>query len=91
MPLITTLIFGENYFFESVTGNYWIGTLVSIDGPHTVVLSDAAWVSETGRLHVFMRDGKAENMEVEPVGVKAVHWASWSPWPHPLFTKAIPT
>lgn len=86
---ITSLIEGESYLVESVTSNLYVGVLVRIDGPHTVVLKEAAWVSETGRLHEFMRDGLAGNMEIEPVGTKCVHWSSWSPWPHPLFKEAV--
>jgi hypothetical protein len=80
---------GRNYLVESITANLYVGRLVSIEGPHTVVLADAAWVADTGRLHLFLRDGQAPQMEVEPVGVRCIHWASWSPWSHDLFTESI--
>ena len=83
------LAIGKNYLFESVTGKIYVGELLEIHGPHTVVLGNAAWVAQTGRLHIFMRDGNAPEMEIEPVGTRGVHWAEWSPWPHPLFTDAV--
>ena len=86
---VDSFINGKNYLFESVTSNLYVGRLVRVDGPHTVVLAEAAWVSETGRLHLFMRDGTAPGMEVEPVGIQGVHWVGWRPWPHKLFTEAI--
>jgi hypothetical protein len=86
---MTTIEVGHCYIFESVTSNLWVGRVVSIDGPHSVTLEDCSWVSETGRLHQFMRAGRADGMEVEPVGVRGVHWASWGPWPFALFKEAI--
>jgi hypothetical protein len=80
---------GKNYLVESVTSSLYVGCLVSVDGPHTVTLADAAWVCETGRLHTFMRQGRASGMEVEPVGTICVHWATWRPWPHALFPEAV--
>jgi hypothetical protein len=91
----TSLVVGHCYLMESVTSNLYVGRLVSIDGPHDVVLSGASWVSETGKKSSFMQNGKAEGMEIEPYGLdgrggyKAVHWAGWEPWPHPLFTEAV--
>jgi hypothetical protein len=80
---------GKYFLIIDVTSMIYIGELVSIDGPHTVTLKDASWVSETGRLADFMRDGTAENMEIEPVGVQGCHWAGWRPWTHPLLTEQI--
>ena len=80
---------GGNYLFESVTSNIYVGRLVAIVGPHTVVLADAAWVSETGRLNVFMREGRADGMEIEIVGTQGINWSGWRPWPHPLFEESV--
>ena len=85
----TELAEGECYLFTDVTAMIYVGRLVRVLGPHTAVLDDAAWVSETGRLHVFMREGRADGMEVEPVGVQCVHWAGWRPWPHKLFPESV--
>jgi hypothetical protein len=80
---------GEKVRCETVTGKIYVGKCVSIEGPHTMVLEDAAWVAETGRLHAFVRDGRAEGMEVEPVGTICVHWAECAPWKHRLFKEAV--
>lgn len=80
---------GKLYLVESVTSNLFVGKCASIEGPHTVLLTDAAWIADTGRLHRFMKDGKADGMEVEPIGTRCIHWASWAPWPHKLFEEAI--
>ena len=82
----TKLTVGECYIFTEVTSMIYVGRLVSIDGPHDVVIEDGAWVSDTGQfLSTFLRNGRADNMEIEPVGVRAIHWAGWSPWMHDLF------
>lgn len=80
---------GRCYLFEAQNSKYYVGRLVSAQGLCTAVLEDAAWVADTGRLHLFLRDGKAENMEVEPVGVVALNWVSWAPWLHKLFKEAV--
>lgn len=82
-----SLIIGQCYFVRTVT-DYWVGRLAAI-GPHSLTLTDASWVAVTGRLSAFMRDGKAQGMEIEPVGAICVQWLTWSPWPHDLFTEVI--
>ena len=78
---------GKTYFVWGAKDN-WIGRLVAI-GPHSVTLVDASWVAQSGRLHQFVRDGKAPSMELEPVGVVCVQWPSWIPWEHPLPKEAV--
>jgi hypothetical protein len=85
----TSLTPGECYSFTDATSMIYVGRLVRVDGPYVVVLDDAAWVSETGRLSVFMRTGVADGMQIEPVGVRTVHWVGWSPWSHKLFREAV--
>jgi hypothetical protein len=82
------LIIGETYFFQTCTKD-WVGRLVSIDGPYTIVLEDASWVAESGRLHLFVKNGKADGMEIEPVGVVSCQWVNWIPWPHSLFKESV--
>lgn len=87
----TQLTEGECYLFTDVTSMMYVGRLDRILGPHTAVLKEAAWVSDTGgRLGNFMLNGEGVGMEIEPVGVQCVHWAGWRPWPHKPFTKAVP-
>lgn len=85
---VKTLEVGKTYFVQSCTKD-WVGRLVSIDGPYTVTLEDAAWVALSGRLHAFVRDGQADGMEIEPVGVVCVQWVNWIPWDHALFKDPV--
>lgn len=85
----TKLVVGEKYYVRTCRNDY-VGGLLSIDGPYSVTLGDAAWVAESGRLTAFLRDGTAPGMEVEPVGVVCCQWVDWSPWPHNLFPEQIP-
>ena len=82
---------GKNYFVRTVT-DYWVGRLVSVDGPYTVTLTDFAWVCETGRLSVFLDTGKAPGMEVEaaPGGMQIqCDRVAILDWPHPLFRESV--
>lgn len=78
---------GEKYFVRTVT-DYWVGRLVSVDGPYTLTLTDAAWVANTGRLSEFVGRGWAEGAEVEPVGRVTCQWLAVLPWSHDLFPEA---
>ena len=82
------LIVGQCYYVRTLT-DHWVGRLAEI-GPHTVTLSEASWVADSGRLSVFIATGNADGMEVEPVGiVGGLNYMSWIPWEHPLFKEAI--
>ena len=77
---------GKCYIVTEVTSMVYVGRCKEIIGPHTVLLEDAAWVSETGQyLSTFLRDGRTEQMEIEPVGLRCIHWSGWGEWNHPLF------
>lgn len=83
------LVVGEKYFVQSCTKD-WVGELVRVVGPYTVVLREASWVANSGRLSEFMRSGNGgTHMEIEPVGVVCVQFVNWMPWPHKLFRTAI--
>ena len=82
------LAVGQCYLIESITSNLYVGRLLAISPLGDVILGEAAWVSETGRLHEFMARGRTDGMEIEPIGTRCIRYASWSPWPHPLFTEA---
>ena len=85
---IPKLTIGECYYIRTLT-DHWVGRVVDI-GHFTVTLTDAAWIADSGRLHEFMRRGRADNMEVEPVGtVGGLQYTAWLPWPFPLFKEAI--
>ena len=61
------LIIGQCYFVRG-PADHWVGKLAAIQGPFSLTLVEAAWVASSGRLHQFIRDGRADNMEIEPVG-----------------------
>lgn len=79
---------GKNYYVRTVT-DHWIGRLTSIDGPYTLTLENAAWIADSGRLHIFLSKGKAPNMEIEPVGNVTCQWVAILPWQHGLFAETI--
>jgi hypothetical protein len=53
---------GKNYFIRTVT-HYYTGKLERVT-PKELVLSDAAWIADTGRFHDALKTGKLN--EVEP-------------------------
>lgn len=79
---------GYCYFFQTCTKD-WVGRVIDIPGPYTVVMEEASWVAESGRLHIFLRDGKADGMEIEPVGHLGCQWVNWTEWDHKLFKDAV--
>ncbi len=82
---------GNNYYVHTVTDD-WVGELVSVDGPYTVTLKKVSWISETGRLNEFMRNGKASEMEIEvfPPDILCMrHWLGIDEWKHPLFKETV--
>lgn len=87
-PELTELEVGRTYLVQSVKFDF-VGRLLRIDGPYSVTLAEASWVANSGRLSVFVREGRAPQMEIEPVGVVGVQWVHWTPWPHPLFAEAV--
>lgn len=56
------MLVGERVFVRTVTMHY-TGRLVSFD-PDSIVLSDAAWIADSGRFHDALTTGKLN--EVEP-------------------------
>jgi len=79
---------GDVVFVQTVTKD-WVGRVVKIPNPFTVILADASWVADSGKLSDFVKNGKAAGMEIEPVGAVTVQWVNWIPWPHKLFSEAI--
>jgi hypothetical protein len=82
---------GDNVYVRTDT-DHWTGRIVSIDGPYTVTLTDYAWVADCGRLHEFLRDGKAANMEIEaaPDGMTVtVNFRAVLSWPHKLLRETV--
>lgn len=67
----------------------YVGEIVEILPSKTLMLKNASWVSESGRLHTFIARGSAEGMQIEPVGDICVSWLEVANWPHKLFKEAV--
>jgi hypothetical protein len=78
---------GKNYFVKDGNDN-WVGKLVEIRA-HVMVLEKATWVADSGYLSDFVKKGRAEGMEIEPVGTAMVQWRVVIDWPHKLFDKPV--
>ena len=62
---------GEAYFFRTVT-YHTLGRVKKIVGD-VLVLEEASWVADSGRLNEFVNDGKvyeSSNCEIEPIEVE---------------------
>lgn len=80
---------GDSVFVRASTRDDYVGRLVSIDGLF-VTLDQCSWVAESGRFHIFMRNGHADGMEIEPMGDGwTVCLSGIMHWKHPLFTEAV--
>jgi hypothetical protein len=81
----------EKYYYVRTLRNDYVGLVVQINSPYSVTMVNAAWIANSGRLHLFVKKGKAPNMEVEPVGdIGIIGIIEWHPWPHGPFLKPIP-
>jgi len=82
---------GEKYFVKTAT-EYYVGVLKAVDYDF-MLLGESAFIPDTGRFNDFMRDGRAEGMEVEPypdeVMVNLSSVVSVAPWPHDLLREAV--
>lgn len=80
---------GKVYFVRNPAADSYVGRLVAVIDPFTLALEEASWVADSGRLSVFVRQGRAPNMEIEPVGRVITRYQAIIEWPHQLFTEAI--
>jgi hypothetical protein len=82
---------GDCYYVRTDT-DHWLGRLVSVDGPYTITLTEAAWVADSGRLGEFLTTGQSSQMEVEamPDGMTiTVNWRAVISWPHQLLRETV--
>lgn len=80
---------GDKVFVRTLS-DHWVGEVGEVVGPRELKLINAAWIADCGRLHIFMRDGKAPSMEIEPIYHPiTVAWEAVIEWPHALFTEAV--
>ena len=84
-----TLVIGQTYFVENPAGKSFVGRLEAIIDPFQVALTDASWVANTGRYHLFMKGQIDDDAEIEPCGrVAACRYQNVCDWPFPLPKKA---
>lgn len=65
---------GAKYFIRTVTHHH-TGVLVEA-GPQEILLSDAAWIADDGRLTDALKTGEFNEVEIFPVGLVAIGRAS---------------
>lgn len=77
---------GNSVFIRTVT-NYYTGRVVGVTKSE-ILLTDAAWVADTGRFADFLKTGNANEVEPYPdgmvVSVPRDSGAEVSNWAHPL-------
>jgi len=77
---------GAHYIIRTVT-MYYTGQLIEVY-PSELVLSDAAWIADTGRWSAALATGKLNEVEPYPGEgrciVSRAAIVDVAPWPHPL-------
>jgi hypothetical protein len=72
--------------------DYWLGRIIQITGPYTLVIDNVSLVARMGRPHLFLANnfGQGETraeIEVYPPKIrKEVQWLDVDDWPYPLPT-----
>ena len=61
---------GQAYLIRTVT-HYWTGRLIEVF-PGELVITDAAWIADTGRWHVAMASGVLSEVEPMPAGAVVI-------------------
>ena len=61
---------GKNYFLRTVTHHH-TGKLVRVT-EHELVLKDAAWIADDGRLTDSLKSGEFNEVELFPVGSEVI-------------------
>ena len=61
---------GKNYFIRTVTHHH-TGKLVEV-GPQELVLENAAWIADDGRLTDSLASGKFNEIEMFPAGSRVI-------------------
>lgn len=89
-PTIMTFEEGDCYFIETLT-KYWVGRIKSATATE-LFLTDASWIADTGLLTEFIRTGKTQHLNVEPVGnwqLPVAIITGAGPWPHKLWKEPV--
>jgi hypothetical protein len=91
--LPSALQVGRPYLFTTPTRDFFLGRVVSVDGPFMVTITDYSWVADTGRMAEFLRAGVTDATENEPAPDghhKQLQFVAWDNWPHPLLREVLP-
>ena len=82
--VISPLSIGKSVFVRTVT-HYYTGK-VSLVKAHEIVLTEAAWIADTGRFHNAMSEGTLSEVEpfVNPVSINRDAIVDVTEWKHPL-------
>jgi len=75
--------------FARGNNDHYVGRVIDVLPGRVVELDDASWVANSGRMSEFVRLGRADGMEIEPVGRVLVAWQEIIDWPHTLFKEAV--
>lgn len=83
-PAQSPIRLGNTVFIRTVT-NCYVGRITLVDDEE-IVLDNAAWVADTGRFHVALRDGVLNEIEpyVGPVSVSRGSLVDCCDWRHVL-------
>ena len=77
-------LFGQSVFIRTVT-HYYTGRVTNTS-ESVIMLEDAAWIADTGRYHIALRDGILNEVEPIPswVIINREAIVDIVPWNHPL-------
>lgn len=56
------MVVGKNYLVRTDT-DHWLGTLVSIEGPYSIVIDHFSWIADCGRLGEFLKNGAPKTLD----------------------------
>lgn len=76
---------GDNIFIRTVT-MYYTGKIINLIGKW-IILEECAWISDTGRFHDFIKDGKCNEYEgfIDQVSIPLDSIIDITVWKHNLF------
>jgi len=82
--IMSPLSVGKAVLIRTVT-HYFTGRIVLVEASE-IVLTEAAWIADTGRFHNALRDGSLNEVEpfVGPVSLNRAAVIDITEWKHPL-------
>ena len=87
--LVSPLSVGRAVLLRTVT-HYYTGRIALIRA-HEIVLTDAAWIADTGRWWNALKEGRLKEIEpfVDPVSINRNAMIDCTEWRHPLPAKQL--